>query len=527
MSIEDLQYLGNDASVNYDDISSNLAENYSNAENQIQAEQGRQAKGKPALYKQSKKSLFNNFYAFSGDSSNIYLDEDIQQNNLFKNPSVYNLVNNKKGGNRFDYSDFAYAAKFGEIPNNRLITLRRFKYPTNDDIFGNRNEPDIGRLITWFDQTDNKLSSLFSMTFGMNWKPLTAEFESMQQSSPGIGYSGVIGKILDKYLSPNTNMDDYYDPKHDSNKVYGPVDSINKTHIRDVGLNFDNPIKLKFYYELRSIDGINPKTAFIDLLSHILAVTMNDGKFWGGSRYWNGRPPSEYAKRIRHWTHENFASFVQSSNLNVKSLLGNLASQIKDSLTPENVIDLATKVLKNMAISKALDFAGRASVPLMNSLLTNDPVGEWHLTVGNPFRPIFVAGNLILKDTKIEVEDDTLGYDDFPTKIVVTCTLDHAMPRDRAGIEQMFTVGNGRTYWKPALKDFEKITRTGKFVKESMRGQSATDIAIVGRELYSFAQTQLYGYSNSLQPAPAANSQNTTPATTTQTSTTANIKPKQ
>jgi hypothetical protein len=522
MAIDDLQYLGNGAHINYDDVSQNMSENYTNAENQIQAETARKAKGSET-FKQSKKSLFNNFYAFSGDSSNVFVDEDLQSNNKFKNPSVTNLVGNKKGANRFDYSDFAYASKLGEVPNNRLITLRRFKYPVGDDIFGSRHEPDLGRLVSWFTQNENKLTSIFGMSYGMNWKPLTAAFEQMQQSSPGIGYSGVIGSILEKYMSPNTNKDDYYDPHHDHNKVYGPVDSITTTHIRDVGLNFAQNIVITFNYELRSIDGVNPKTAFIDLLSHILAVTMNDGKFWGGARYWEGRPPSEYASRIRHWTQDNFASFVQSSNVNIKSMLGSLASQIQQTLTPENVIDLASKVLKNMAISKALDIAGRASVPLMNSLLTNDPVGEWHITVGNPLRPIFVAGNLILKDTKIDIANDTLGYDDFPTELVVTCTLEHAMPRARAEIEQMFTIGNGRNYWKPSKQDFEKITRTGKFVKESMQSHSAADIAIVGRELYSYAQTQLYGFSNSLQPLNAGTQ---TQAPSNPQSTNSTLKPK-
>lgn len=519
MAFDDLQFLGNEAHVNYDDFSNGLAENYTAPENQMRSELPRSSK--PGFV-QSKKSLFNNFYNFSGDPSNIWLDEDVNQFDLFKNPTVTNLVTKGKGANKFDWTDFSYATKNGEIPNNRLLTLRRFKYPVGDDIFGSSYEPDIGRLCTWMDQNENRLQDIFSMSYGMNWKQLTAEMEAMQQSSPGIGYSGVIGKILDQYVSPNTNPQDYYDPKFDQNKAYGPVDSINKTHIRDVGLNFASEFELVFRYQLRSLEGVNPKTAMIDLISHILSVTANDGKFWGGSRYWAGRPPSEYASRIRNWTNENFAQFVQGSNVQVKSLLGSLASSITSMLTPENVVDMATKVLKNMAISKALDFAGRASVPLMNSILTSDPVGEWHLTVGNPFRPILVAGNLILEETKIEAGTGILGYDDFPTEIVVTCRLKPAMPRDRAGIEQMFTVGNSRTYWKPTKQDFEKITRTGNYVKDSMKGHKAGDIAIVGRELYAFAQTQLYGYDKNLQPA-MANEGATGTAPTANTTTGTNI----
>lgn len=510
MSIESLHELGNNSFVDYSELSNSLKQKYE------QNLKGEYPRGVDNGYKKSRQSLFNNFYVFSGDSSNVFLDEDLQEQNRFKNPSVQNLVANKQGANRYDYSDFVFAKKFGELANNRLITLRRFKYPVYDDIFTGQHEPDIARMITWFDQDDNKLSDLFSMSFGLNWKPLTAEMEQMSMNGEQIGYDGVIGKILSNYTSLDTNLDskwkNNYDPKHDHNKVYGPVDSIASTHIRDIGLNFSQKIDLTFKYQLRSLDGVNPKTAFMDLLSHILQCTMNDGKFWGGSRYWVGRPPSEYANRIRHWTAENFNEFTQRSNVNVKSLLGSVVSGLQQ-VNAQQVIDMATQVLKNMAISKILDIAGRASTPMMNSLLTNDPVGEWHLTVGNPFRPIFVAGNLILKNTTITVDTEMLGFDDFPTGLVVTCELEHAMPRDRAMIEQMFNVGNGRQYWKPTPEDFKKITRSGDFVNESMVGHTAANIAVVSRELYAFAKTNMYGYDDKMQPkVPTDAKQNQAPS---------------
>mgnify|MGYP000320227652 CR=1 FL=1 len=46
---------------------------------------------------------------------------------------------------------------------------------------------------------------------------------------------------------------------------------------------------------------------------------------------------------------------------------------------------------------------GHNEIP--NSLLTNQPVGQWHLTIGNPFSPIAVYGNLILEKTSIEWDD--------------------------------------------------------------------------------------------------------------------------
>ena len=73
------------------------------------------------------------------------------------------------------------------------------------------------------------------------------------------------------------------------------------------------------------------------------------------------------------------------------------------------------------------------SISGMKALLTGDPVGNWHMTVGNPLNPIMVVGNLICTKMQIEM-DDELGPDDFPVNLKVTYTLEHGMPRDKAAI---------------------------------------------------------------------------------------------
>ena len=52
----------------------------------------------------------------------------------------------------------------------------------------------------------------------------------------------------------------------------------------------------------------------------------------------------------------------------------------------------------------------------IRALLTGEPVGEWHLMVGNPFNPMLMIGNLILDSANLKIEDEMLGVDDFPTK---------------------------------------------------------------------------------------------------------------
>jgi len=82
--------------------------------------------------------------------------------------------------------------------------------------------------------------------------------------------------------------------------------------------------------------------------------------------------------------------------------------------------------------------------------LTGEPVGEWHLVIGNPMNPIAMIGNLICTDIDFEFNDE-LGADDFPTELTINVKLKHGRPRDKGDIESMFNYGNGRMYY--GIKD--------------------------------------------------------------------------
>lgn len=93
-----------------------------------------------------------------------------------------------------------------------------------------------------------------------------------------------------------------------------------------------------------------------------------------------------------------------------------------------------------------------ATVPYLKdnrALLTGDVIGDWHLTIGNPFNPIAMIGNLICYDCSIKFSDE-LGPDDFPIGFTATITLKHGLGRDREAIESMFNRGSGRIYTLPS-----------------------------------------------------------------------------
>ena len=418
-------------------------------------------------------AVFNDYKVISLRGGNYPLtdEEDAKHphTNFARKCTAIDLCNNPLGASIYMPRDFLLCARYG-LPVNRMITLRRFPIPVGDNITtilrGGSNakgrgvfEPDMARMVTYFDDEINKLSDTFGLSYSLSWKQLEAKMDkvSMPSSSGNtkFGIGGMMGKMA-AYFDGAASIQAVqgenrlnFDPMYDNNKVYGPVDSIAKTNIRDVGLDNQISYTIVFDYELRSIDGLNQKAMFIDLLSNILTCTFNDGRFWGGARVWTGERPSSWMRKLQFMNPASAEDFFSRARQGFTDILRPLTGGKTGKEAALEVLRNVAMNGMNLALGKILDAVGRPAILAFDSLLSGNYTGEWHLTVGNPYNPIISMGNLIMKDAKIEFGDD-LGWDDFPTSLKVTVTLEPGMPRDRAGIESMFNAGMGRTYWQPS-----------------------------------------------------------------------------
>jgi hypothetical protein len=423
-------------------------------------------------------------------------DSQNYQNERFKPKNFTDLCKmTHNGAQMYDVEDFLYCRNIN-YPINRLITLRRFVKPVTDNIYDNfvQEETDIARMVTFFDNNNNKLEDILSFTYGLNWREMTAEFETASMEGDQSGFSGSmksIMSIIDPKLAQNSLRGQNklnYDPKSDGNKIFGPVDSISKTHYRDVGLEFEKTFDLVFEYDLRSINGITPEFALKDVLANVLATTFNDAKFWGGTRYYVGERPSQYIKEFNWMNPDEVDNFFQKGWDSLKSFYSGLLKKAGGSK-----IQMVKNILMNglaIGIGKMLDKVGRPSIPVMNSLLSGEPTGNWHVTIGNPDNPIMCIGNLLLDNVEVSFPTDSLGYGDFPTKLKVTVKLKAGMPKDRAGIEMMFNHGRSRMYFQP-----EVVYSGRKGVKSNGTIQSferdVVDLSVnaginIGNNVYSF-----------------------------------------
>ena len=392
------------------------------------------------------------------------------------------------GQETYAYSDFMYCKHLGKVSNNHLITLRRFPLPVDDYIGASgENETDrinraaknascIGCMVTWMGVSGNELSSILKYSFKMPFKWQDAEFQDKKGSADeqttmlnGIfsvfdktyqkqymeGYAGeAANTVFNNYLGIKMGNAPYkstdYTDFRDRNKVYGPVDSIRGTYIRsDEGLTFDQKLTLVFEYELRSYNGINPKQAMLDLISNILNVTYTTGSFWGGGfKGFAAHQSNIFANLNIFKAKGGFTDFVDK----LSEDLSDLGKGIKN-ISIENVKEMLNSI-GGMLLAGKLNELGRPQKAMYNSLLSPAPIGFWHVTIGNPKRPIMSIGNMIITNVSIE-HNGPLGLDDFPTGLKVTVELDRGKPRDLRDIEKLYMQGTDRIYSSMGDKVFD------------------------------------------------------------------------
>lgn len=397
------------------------------------------------------------------------------------NPTASKIIEltDASGGEsyRYQYSDFALAKYFGKIPNNMMITLRRFTGPAPDDIISpigltgtNVPEPDIARAVTWLGEaTGNQMSSILNFSHGYTWKSAEAQVQTMQSENKA--RSGVLGAKInnDRLFKAASNAASGRSAEQQArldnggagfdafsntypNHVFGPLNVIKSVFVREQGLNFNQEFKLKFEYELRDLGGANPKLLMLDQLSNILALTYNNAPFWGGDvRYIGDGSVARPLGKIGLLKSGDHMGFMKSV---VSDLSGQNTGSVKD-----DIWEGLKGFVKGGGIGKTFDnlmsgglmkmFNSPQGSQAVAALLSGDPTGQWHVTIGNPLNPIAVIGNLACTDTSINFEGP-MGLQDFPEKMVVEITLKPGRPRDKAEIESMFNSGRGRFYVQPA-----------------------------------------------------------------------------
>ena len=377
---------------------------------------------------------------------------------------------NTAQGYQYTSGDFAYCTYYGKIPNNYMLTLRRFPTPTEDDIINatamddkgtvlKKEQADVARAITWMSEvTENKLSEILKFSVGYNWDDLESEVQTITPNEPN---RGSVGSFINsspflsnventmKGISPAQTATaeahgSGWDPMKETypNKAYGPYNVIKNVRVRKEGLTFEQEIKLTFHYDLRSIGKVDPKMAMLDIMANMLVLTYNNAPFWGGAtRYTSSGTVKQPFPGMDKLYSGDISGFFSGLMGGLKSTATNLMSG--------NPMEALKKLGGNLLGGSLMNLFGKPSgTEAAKAFLTGDSTGAWHLTIGNPLNPIAVIGNLTCTSSDFEFEGP-LGYEDFPSKLKVIVTLKPGRYRDKGDIESMFNAGRGRIYLTP------------------------------------------------------------------------------
>ena len=430
-----------------------------------------------------------------------------------KNPTYNNILKyygnsviDKYGLSKYKIEDFIYLKYFNQIPNNYMITLRRYTRPCEDHMFGldmpssvvtamNGYQQDyfaIATAVTYMgEQTGNKLSDILKYTYGMNWEKKTAQVTSLKNSDGGLaaqlknrpgvgadylsgdkGLTGGAGSAIASAFAMSAmiqgkgvNVQDAMGSQHAfegnefdaryGNNFYGDLNVVQETMARARGITFSNEFSLTFEYSLKSLQCVNPRIAMMDILSNFYILTGNYGQFWGGSTMFYGQrsiaPQYGDPSLLRQGKYGEYMNSLWSDmKQGFTRLKGGDGSNGKDGNALDKILNVAKNLLNGGMQSLLgnlfggnIGVAGESQVP--PALLSGAPTGYWHVTIGNPLDPIVMMGNMGVTKTTVQFSD-VLGYDDFPTEVKFVVELEHCRPRDNAGMENMFNGTKGRFY---------------------------------------------------------------------------------
>ncbi len=225
----------------------------------------------------------------------------------------------------YSANDFVFCKHYGKIPNNRLVTLRRFLQPVQDNLKiikrGEGAADDtiavpISQGLTYFGEgTDNELSKILPLGWDVKWEDLESDVRDIDGNEKLAGDLIASVGITDSDNQDTTTaaialanggdpqttalqisgyeeeLQKYVRNAYDKNngpywnRVLGPVNVINKSRKRARGMGetmFTGTMAVKFQYNLRSFNFKNPKVAMLDLISNFLTLTYNTAPFWGG-----------------------------------------------------------------------------------------------------------------------------------------------------------------------------------------------------------------------------------------------------
>ena len=432
-------------------------------------------------------------YKTQGRKGDSYSRKDLHNNDVY-DTSITHLIDklaNTKASLR--PADFAYLKDLGVYPNNRLMIARRFLGPIDDNIMVNSGG-DVGSLATivsWMPESED----LFSINFGEVWAEADASFsgiidgigndfkikglgEIMGGAGGAIPLPGFT-EILQRQLMAKMGIIS----DGSANTIpSGNPNLIKEAKVRKT-IGYDEPgsglmgklsFKVTAEYEMKFISGLDPTIVWMDIISNILRFGTSTSINWGLNKsfaakmkQWINNPGAllnELGKKIREAV-TTATGLIQKEAENLKNAFENeqkagqpesTSDGDEDDDSEENIeafiksarkaydgiINKVIRGLKSVLNGVVSKYKVKA-IGVFNAL-TGSPSTPWHLTIGNPLRPIFCCGDMLTQDVTLTMGSQ-LAFNDLPSSIKVEFVLTNARNLGLQEIMSKFNSGYLRT----------------------------------------------------------------------------------
>ena len=401
-------------------------------------------------------------------------------------------------------SDFAYLKNLGVYPNNRLIVCRRFGGPQIDNIFGIKSNP-IVVLISWRIPGEDFLDISFGEQWEaaqadftdivngigqdiLKMSPLGGAGGEMFSAIPLPGWSETLTRIVlakigvyeknaggDRLPAGNPNL--IKEAKRRKTVAQGEAGS---------GLDCKVSIKVTVEYEQKFISGIDPTIVYMDILQNALRFGTSPSDNYGLRGEFGTdiiaavKNPKLLLKKVvsalkeaiedvkktvmgffKEFTDEADAAEKEAYKAKWQADNGQepadpevedpavaqkeLDEKIKAAKDAREGSDLFTKFFETIgsALSKTINKYEEAVKGVVYAL-TGMASTPWHVTIGNPLRPIFCSGDMYTTTVQLTM-GSTLAFNDLPANIKIDFTLENARPWGLQEIMAKFNTGNVRS----------------------------------------------------------------------------------
>jgi len=364
-------------------------------------------------------------------------------------------------------SDFAYLKNLGVYPNNRLVIARRFAGPMPDDIFAKGKRP-LSVMITWKPEGEDFLD----ISFGEFWEEAKADFtDVLNNMTKDIVGKGTGGDQASKLLS-GIPLPGFTEPIQRSIlKKFGVLDEnapagspvgdpnlIKEAKRRKTvgygqagsGLMCKVSIKMVVEYEQKFISGIDPTVVFMDILANAVRFGTTDKVKFGlsndAAKLITGAvdDPGKFITEMVDAISGAIDDAVEGIKTFLEGIINpptatdpaDVAGIIKDKLG-----DILTEIKSALTLTVQKYRIEIEGIVRALALLPSTP---WHVTIGNPLRPIFCSGDMYTDSVNLKL-GPTLAFNDLPSYITLEFTLTNARNWGADDIMSKFNTGYLRT----------------------------------------------------------------------------------